>query len=90
MSYFESAGTTTTSGSSVSRAIGVVSSIRTAEALVSTAPTMTRPITISVFGSFSLASWARPTVPPAPPTLVTGAEATRSSCVSTCDSARPV
>lgn len=39
--YGESAGTTITRGSSVRRAIGVVSSIRLAALLVSTAPTMT-------------------------------------------------
>ena len=69
-----------TSGSSVSLAMGVMSSMRTSEAFVSTAPTITRPMTMSVAGSRSFASAARPTVPPAPAMFSTGAEPTRSSC----------
>ena len=74
VSYGDDAGTTSTSASSVSFAIGVMSSMRTSEAFVSTAPTITRPITMSVAGSFSFASDARPTVPPAPPMFSTGAD----------------
>jgi hypothetical protein len=69
--YGESAGTTSTSSSAVSRAIGVVSSSRAVDAFVSTAPTMTRPVIIRYDVDFSFASFCRPTVPPAPPTLLT-------------------
>src|SRR5204863_5062379 len=48
------------------------------------------PITIGVLGSVSLASWARPTVPPAPGTLDTDAVLTIFSPVSTSEKARPV
>jgi hypothetical protein len=84
-SYGESAGATMTSGSSVSSAIGVTSANVASDWLVSIAPTMTRPITMRVFSSRSLASWARPMVPPAPGTLTTWASPTRSlSCRTPC------
>ncbi len=79
VSYGDPSGTTMTSGSSVSLAMGVMSSMRTSDAFVSTAPTITRPMTMSVAGSRSFASPARPTVPPAPGTFSTGADPTRSS-----------
>ena len=90
VSYGEDAGTTTTSGSSVSFAIGVVSSIRVSAEFVSTAPTMTSPMTMRLKGSRSFAKEASPTVPPAPPILETGAESTRPSAVRSSDSARAV
>ena len=47
---------------------------------------MTKPVTISVFGSLLLTNWARPTVPPAPGILVTwtlfaAPEATSADCI---------
>ena len=50
---------------------GVMSSSGSSESLVSTAPTMTRPIIISSASSSSRASWPRPMTPPAPSTLKT-------------------
>ena len=71
VSYGESSGTTMISSSPVSRAIGVASVTLTGDSLVSTAPTMTRPIIISSALSVSRLSWPSPTVPPAPVTLKT-------------------
>ena len=66
----ESPGTTITSGSVVSSAIGVTSSRVTAESLKAIAPTITSPITISWLGwPWRLRKLERPIVPPAPPTL---------------------
>ena len=69
----EFAGTTITSWSAVRRAIGVTASSVTGDLLVSTAPTMVMPITISWLPSplAWLTNCARPTVPPAPGTLTT-------------------
>jgi hypothetical protein len=60
-----------TSSSAVSRAIGVTSFSVTLAWLVAMAPTITRPMTMSELSLRSLASWARPTVPPAPSTFLT-------------------
>jgi hypothetical protein len=67
----ESTGTTMASDSAVSRAMGVVWSRVTGDLLVRIAPSITNPLTMSWFGSLLLTNWARPTVPPAPGTLVT-------------------
>jgi hypothetical protein len=71
----ERAGTARTSASVVSVAIGVTWSIETGERFVSIAPSITRPMTMSWYGSPSAfeTSCESPSVPPAPPTLKTSA-----------------
>src|SRR3546814_13761869 len=67
----EAAGTTMTSYSPVSRAIGVVCSSDTGDLLVRTAPTTTRPLTISLSPwPADPANCARHLFPPAPDTCV--------------------
>ena len=69
--YFESARTKIASGSVVSDAIGVVLERSTGDLLVSIAPIITRPITISSLDLPACleASCESPIVPPAPGTL---------------------
>ena len=85
-------GTTTTSNSSVSEAIGVVLVSETADSLKTIAPTMTSPVTSSadsVRGG-SLTNRARPTVPAAPGTFSTCTARTSPSASSTRCIARAV
>ena len=71
--------------SSVSRAIGVTWSSVTGDLFSRIAPTITKPLTISVLPSpLLLTNCARPTVPPAPGTLITCALFTSFSAVSAC------
>ena len=86
----EFAGTTTTSGSPVRRAIGVTASRPTGDLLVRIAPTIVMPITISWLPSpFALlTNWASPTVPPAPGTLTTCTLLAAPVAVMTCCSER--
>ena len=69
----EFAGTTITWISSVRRAIGVTCSSVTGDLFMASAPTMTKPFTISWLPSplAPLTNCAMPTLPPAPATLVT-------------------
>ena len=69
----ESAGTTISSYSPVSRASGVTLARVTGDLLVRMAPTMTSPPTriASPFLPLLVTNWARPTVPPAPPMFST-------------------
>ena len=69
--YFESERTKTASGSVVSDAIGVVLERSVGDLLVSIAPIITRPITISSLDLPACleASCESPIVPPAPGTL---------------------
>ena len=69
--YFESERTKIASGSVVSDAIGVVFERSVGDLLVSIAPIITRPMTISSLDlpEYLEASWESPIVPPAPGTL---------------------
>ena len=82
----EFAGTTMTCVSSVRRAIGVTWSSETGDLFIRIAPTMTKPLTISWLPSplAPLTNCARPTVPPAPGTLITCTLFTSFSAVSAC------
>ena len=88
----ELAGTTITSYSPVSRAIGVTCSSVTGDWLVRIAPSMTRPPIISALPWPSLpeTNWARPIVPPAPGMLTTWMPLARSASCSAFCMARPV
>ncbi|MNY25375.1 hypothetical protein D3C86_1591520 [compost metagenome] len=67
----ELAGTVRTMVSAYRRAIGVAFFSVTGGWLVSMAPTITAPVTISALGLplSVLTNWVRPMVPPAPPLL---------------------
>src|SRR5690606_38814082 len=81
------AGTTMTSYSAVSLAMGVVFASVTGASLLRMAPTITRPIIIrmSSWPDSVVASCARPIVPPAPGTLKTSTfETMPASCRAVC------
>src|SRR5262245_39883197 len=87
----ELAGTTMTCVSSVSRAIGVTWLKLSGDLLSRMAPTMTKPLTISVLPSpLLLTNCANPTVPPAPGMLITCALLTSFSAVIACCRERAV
>ena len=87
----ELAGTTITPASSVIRAMGVRSFMPTGVWLVSVAPTMMEPATISKSGRPRRWPTKRgsPTRPPAPPTFSNWKLPTSPACRATCSIARP-
>ena len=89
---FDVPGTTTTSYSPVSRAMGVTCDRLTGDLLEMIAPTITMPPTINALGSplFELTNCASPIVPPAPPLLSTVIFFTMPSLCSAACNARPV